>query len=244
MMPMHKPVGLENPQADVEFITQQIRERIDPAPHFRIEIVEKAPGLSLVAVTVDSDMQTPHYYHADGRRVAFIRLGDESVEAPSEVLNELILKGTNQTYDGLSTNIKLDDASFTVLRATYKRRCGTDFTKSDFSSFGLTDAMGNPHQCGRALLADEPLVRHSRIFCTRWNGLHRTRHWMIPNILEAYCSPARESRLPRDTIAFPGSRRPMRGTTDRATPRAITEALVNAFITGLPRPGVSPPRHL
>ena len=46
----HKPVGLENPQADVEFITQLIRDRIDPAPHFRIEIVERAPRLTLAEV--------------------------------------------------------------------------------------------------------------------------------------------------------------------------------------------------
>ena len=227
----HKPVGLENPQADVEFITQQIRERIDPAPHFRIEIVEKAPGLSLVAVTVDSDMQTPHYYHADGRRVAFIRLGDESVEAPSEVLNELILKGTNQTYDGLSTNIKLDDASFTVLRATYKRRCGTDFTKSDFSSFGLTDAMGNLTNAG-ALLADEPLVRHSRIFCTRWNGLHKDEALddseysgsLLILLREGESFAKRHNRL--SWVKTPDAR----DNRPSYAERAITEALVNAFI--------------
>lgn len=227
----HKPVGLENPQADVEFITQQIRERIDPAPHFRIEIVEKAPRLNLVAVSVDPDMQTPHYYHADGRRVAFVRLGDESIEAPSEVLNELILKGTNQTYDGLSTSIKLDDASFTVLRATYKRRCGGDFTQSDFSSFGLTDAIGNLTNAG-ALLADEPLVRHSRIFCTRWNGLHKDEALddaeysgsLLILLREGEAFAKRHNRL--SWVKTPDAR------DDRPSyaERAITEALVNALI--------------
>ena len=37
-------------------------------------------------------------------------------------------------------------------------------------SFGLIDEKGNLTNAG-ALLADESPVRHSRLFCTRWNGL-------------------------------------------------------------------------
>ena len=36
-------------------------------------------------------------------------------------------------------------------------------------SFGLIDEKGNLTNAG-ALLADESPVRHSRLFCTRWNG--------------------------------------------------------------------------
>ena len=36
--------------------------------------------------------------------------------------------------------------------------------------FGLIDEKGNLTNAG-ALLADESPVRHSRLFCTRWNGL-------------------------------------------------------------------------
>lgn len=41
---------------------------------------------------------------------------------------------------------------------------------SDLASFGLLTADGRYLTNAGALLADEPLMRHSRIFCTRWTG--------------------------------------------------------------------------
>lgn len=41
---------------------------------------------------------------------------------------------------------------------------------SDLASFGLLTADGNYLTNAGALLADESLMRHSRIFCTRWTG--------------------------------------------------------------------------
>lgn len=43
---------------------------------------------------------------------------------------------------------------------------------TDYESFGLIDEKGNLTNAG-ALLADESPVRHSRLFCTRWNGLDK-----------------------------------------------------------------------
>ena len=227
----HEPVGLENPQGDVEFITRLVQERIDPLPHFRVDAFEENHGISIVSVTVDPDMQTPHYYHADGRREAFIRVGDTSKEAPSEVLNELVLKGTNQTYDGLCSNIPLADASFTVLHATYKRRTGNTFTESDFSSFGLVDS-GNYLTYGGALLADEPLVRHSRLFCTRWNGLFKDDAiddaefggGLLTLLREGEAFAKRHNRTSWEKTPTSRIDRPSYAE------RAITEALVNALI--------------
>ncbi len=46
-------------------------------------------------------------------------------------------------------------------------------TEEDYRSFALTDAEGYLTNAG-ALLADQNIYRHSRIFCTRWNGLDKT----------------------------------------------------------------------
>ena len=45
--------------------------------------------------------------------------------------------------------------------------------EADFISFGLMDNEGMLTNAG-ALLADESPLRHSRLFCTRWNGLDKT----------------------------------------------------------------------
>lgn len=60
--------------------------------------------------------------------------------------------------------------SFTKLKSVYKQRTGNAFEDTDYESFGLIDEKGNLTNAG-ALLADESPVRHSRLFCTRWNGL-------------------------------------------------------------------------
>lgn len=152
-------------------ITRFVKDRIDPLPDFAVEVGREG-GKSVVAITVKPGMSTPYCYRADGTREAYIRIGDQSVPAPTHVMNELILKGTNRTYDSLSTAFKMADASFTVLRATFKTRTVTDFADNDFASFGLVGADGMLTNAG-ALLAGEPLARHSRLFCTRWTGLNK-----------------------------------------------------------------------
>ena len=78
-----------------------------------------------------------------------------------QVLNRI--KNQNRRYD-------FDNMSFTKLKSVYKQRTGSTFEDTDYESFGLIDEKGNLTNAG-ALLADESPVRHSRLFCTRWNGL-------------------------------------------------------------------------
>ena len=52
-------------------------------------------------------------------------------------------------------------------------KTGNEFTDSDLESFGLVNKDNFLTNAG-ALLADEPIIKHSRIFCTRWNGLDMT----------------------------------------------------------------------
>ena len=86
-----------------------------------------------------------------------------------------ILNGEYETVYGihsLKSRYDFDNMSFTKLKSVYKQRTGNTFEDTDYESFGLIDEKGNLTNAG-ALLADESPVRHSRLFCTRWNGLSK-----------------------------------------------------------------------
>ena len=53
-------------------------------------------------------------------RDSYIRMGNESVIAPSYVLNLLILKGMHRTYDELIPEYDFKDYAFSKLRERYK----------------------------------------------------------------------------------------------------------------------------
>ncbi|MDD3904485.1 MAG: ATP-binding protein, partial [Sphaerochaeta sp.] len=59
-----------------------------------------------------------------------------------------------------------------MLEATYLERTGIHFEPSDYVSFGLADKNGLLTNAGK-LMANQYIVRNSRIFCTRWNGLEK-----------------------------------------------------------------------
>lgn len=103
---------------------------------------------------------------------AYIRVGNESVIAPDYIVNELILKGTNQSFDTLITDAAKKDYSFTLLEAAYLERTGLHFESSDYGSFGLIDKNGFLTNAGK-LMTDQHTVYNSRMFCTRWNGLEK-----------------------------------------------------------------------
>ena len=105
-----------------------------------------------------------------GQLIAFMRIGNESVLATPSQLRELVLRGSGESYDSLKSRYDFDNMSFTKLKSVYKQRTGNTFEDTDYESFGLIDEKGNLTNAG-ALLADESPVRHSRLFCTRWNGL-------------------------------------------------------------------------
>lgn len=115
--------------------------------------------------------ETP-YYCSDGNRTAYVRVGNESIPVDSVALKRLVLLGFNKTYDSMAAPFKQSDYAFTKLRSLYKMRTHNDLEDSDFVSFGLADENGMLTNAG-ALLADESPIHHSRVFCTRWNGLDK-----------------------------------------------------------------------
>ena len=95
-------VGLEDVQTDAETISRLIKDRITPYPNF-ILAPEREDGKDILVLSIAAGHSTPYYYKADGVMEAYIRIGNESVIAPSYVLNQLLLKGMNRTYDALAS---------------------------------------------------------------------------------------------------------------------------------------------
>lgn len=165
-------VGLMDAQADAEAISRLIKERISPYPNF-ILVPERKDGKNILILTVSSGYSTPYYYKADGVMETYIRIGNESVIAPSFALNQLILKGMNRTYDTLNSEYAFKDYAFSKLRERYKVWTGNSMEDKLFDSFDIRNEYGKLTNAG-ALLADDSPIRHSRLFCTRWNGLDKS----------------------------------------------------------------------
>ncbi len=78
----------------------------------------------------------------------------------------------NRTYDTLASEYDFKDYSFSKLRERYKVWTGNSMDDKLFDSFDIRDNHGKLTNAG-ALLADDSPIRHSRLFCTRWNGLNK-----------------------------------------------------------------------
>lgn len=165
-------IGLANVQTDAEVISRLIKERITPYPNF-ILTPERENEKDLLILTISAGCTTPYYYKADGIMEAYIRIGNESVLAPHYALNQLVLKGMNRTYDALSSEYDFKDYAFSKLRERYKVWIGSSMEDKLFDSFNIKDNYGKLTNAG-ALLADDSPMRHSRLFCTRWNGLDKS----------------------------------------------------------------------
>lgn len=166
-----EPLGIIDSKDVSEKISEIIKTRMDPIPQVIMEIHEEA-GKEFVILRVPSGIETPYYYVGDGNRTAYIRVGNQSIPAGNIDLKQLVLRGSNKTYDSLMSQYKYVDFAFTKLRSVYRKRTGQDLEESDFVSFGLSDVNGMLTNAG-ALLADDSPIRHSRLFCTRWYGLDK-----------------------------------------------------------------------
>ena len=155
-------VGLKDPKDVSEKISETIKTKMDPIPQIILEHYSEN-GREFIIVKVPAGQETPYYYIGDGNRIAYVRIGNESVPADATALKRLVLRGSGSTYDSLSSRYPLDRYAFTKLRSVYRQRTGLELEDSDFLM--LTNA--------GALLADESPMRFSRIFCTRWYGLSK-----------------------------------------------------------------------
>lgn len=105
-------VGLNDFQADSEFISQKIKERISPIPELAMDI-KIINGNRIIIVSIAAGTETPYYYVGDGSTEAYIRVGNESVIANSTDLKRLVLRGKNSSYDSIVAPYNYDDFAFT-----------------------------------------------------------------------------------------------------------------------------------
>ena len=160
--------GLDDVQHVCEAISTKIRDYMDPLPEVEM-IPHDMDGLHILQLKVDAGHYTPYYYVGDVQRIAFVRVGDESLPATAEHMVRLVLKGSNKTFDSLHTDYNAEDYSFTILANAFKDRTKQEWDKKYLLSFGLVTGAKNLTNAG-ALFADDCPLWQSRLYCTRWDG--------------------------------------------------------------------------
>lgn len=228
-----KLTGICDMQGSIEKITDCIDKFITPKIVFKIT-PHNENNINFIELEVKPGSSTPYYYKNEGTKTPFIRNGSSTIEAPDYVLSELILKGTGRTYDGIITGYRKTDFSFSILESDFFEKTGTKFTDQDFISFGLATSDGYLTNCG-VLLADSNPYRHSRIFCTRWNGLDKTSNQEVIDDKEFNGSLIRQLKLALDFYKV-NTVTKWHKTPDGTvyepdySDDAVLEALVNALI--------------
>ena len=165
-------IGLTNAEEDAESISEAIKTKLDPIPTIDLKFKE-LNGKKLIFLYVNEGQETPYYYIGDKQRLAYIRIGNETVITDRVQLKQLVMKGSGRTYDSLASSYKFENMAFTKLKSVHYKRLQRSFEDSEFVSWGILDEAGKLTNAG-ALLADDSPMRQSRIFCTRWNGLTMT----------------------------------------------------------------------
>ena len=165
-------IGIEEISKSIEIITEKIKTRIKPLPEVEIYPFSEE-NKNLIAVKVTKGKSGPYYYSYEKTKEAYIRLGDETILAPSHILNELVLKGMNRTYDSITSIYKKRDFSFSYFEATYFERTHTKFKELDYISMKLMEKDGVLTNTG-LLLSDQNIIYQSRVFCTHWDGKTKT----------------------------------------------------------------------
>lgn len=160
--------GLDDVQHVCETISSKIRDYMDPLPDTEM-IPQRTGNLDILQLKVNAGNYTPYYYIGDGQRIAFVRVGDESLPATAEQMVRLVLKGSNKTFDSLRTDYKVEDHSFTILANTFKVRTNQEWNKKYLLSFGLVTNTGRLTNAGTLFADDSPLWQSS-LYCTRWYG--------------------------------------------------------------------------
>ena len=222
--------GLDDVQYVCEAISSKIRDYMDPLPEMEV-IPHDIDGSHILQLKVIAGHYTPYYYVGDGQRIAFVRVGDESIPATAEQMVRLVLKGSNKTFDSLHTDYNAEDYSFTILANAFKDRTKQEWDKKYLLSFGLVTGAKNLTNAG-ALFADDCPLWQSRLYCTRWDGKEKSDAINDAEFTGNVLMLLREamnfvkSNTKKGWEKLPDGRR----NKPEYAERAILEAMVNHFI--------------
>ena len=227
-------IGVKDVHNSIEQISELIKTKIEPFINFNITNITQNDK-NIIKLEIIQGTKTPYYYVGDGNKTVFVRIGNESVNAPTYIINELIVKGEKLSFDAMTSRYNFDELSFTLFKATYLQKTGKQLENSDFISFGLMDEKGKLTYAG-ILFSDQCPLLQSRIFCTKWNGLDKTSIFedavddkeysgnlimLLENGFNFIKMHNRKAwkKLPRTRVEY-----------SDYNERAITEVLVNALI--------------
>lgn len=223
--------GLDDIQHVCEAVSTKIRDYMDPLPDVEMIPHKTDEGLNVLQLNVKPGHYTPYYYIGDGQRIAFVRVGDESVPTTAEHMVRLVLKGSNKTYDSLVTDYKQEDNTFIILANEFSKRTEQDWDKKFLLSFGLVTSNGYLTNAG-ALFADDCPLWQSRLYCTRWDGKDKSDAINDAEFTGNVIMLLREamnfvkSNTRRGWEKLPNGRK----NKPEYAERAVLEAMVNHFI--------------
>ncbi|WP_080570832.1 RNA-binding domain-containing protein [Mycoplasma mycoides] len=228
-------VGLKNVKKDSEKISELIKTKIEPLIYdFDLQILTDNDK-NFIMLKIFEQYKTPYYVVKKNSKSAYIRVGNQTVSPESWQLNQLILKGSNTTFDGLETFVSLKNVSFSVLKGFYYQITKKELKDKDLISFNLVNPNTLLTNAG-ALLADQELIYQSRLFITRWNGLDKAHSKMEAldddefkgNIISILKET--ESFIKKNTKKLWKKEKLQRKEYPYYPKEAIREALVNALI--------------
>ncbi len=224
-----KPVGLKNPNKLMEDIPNSIRNTMGIVADVSLH---KKGGKDVIRIKVKPS-QYPVNYHGG----YFYRTGSVKMQLVGSALTQFIIEKQGVEWDLATTSAsyRLSEFSFAALKRRYEEVAGEKFIKQYFTSFGLVAGKNLLTNTG-ALLADECPLKHSRIFCTRWNGNDMTNGVMdASDDLEYSGGLLQLLKLGMEFIRLRSRKAWHKRSDDRIEfseypERAVEEALVNALI--------------
>ena len=166
----------------------------------------------------------------------YYRTGSVKKEISGFELTEFIIKSTGTSYDAMISDIERNKLTYDAFSKRYAKATHNELDlDSDLVSFRLMLEDGQMTNAG-VLFADQWNIHHSRVFCTRWNGLEKADS--AQDALDDAEYTGSLLNLFDDSMSFikKNTKKGWRKEKDQRIElpdypeRALEEGLVNAFI--------------
>ena len=224
-----KPVGVKKANKLMEDIPNSIRNTMGIVADVAML---KKQGKDVIRIKVAASAFPVSY---QGR--FHYRTGSVKMLLTGPALTQFLMERSGQEWDCVSCfgGYRAGDFTFIALKNLYEKVNGAKMSKVDFLSFGLVTETGVMTNTG-ALLADESPIRHSRVFCTRWNGLDMTAGVMDAADDQEYSGGLLQLlKYAEDFVRLHSRRAWHKRPTDRVNfreypERSVQEMLINGLV--------------
>lgn len=160
-------IGLE-PQI-VKKLLEDIPNKITAAFGITCDVNQRSKNKKKYIQIVVKKSKLPLNLH--GRY--YYRTGSVKKEISGFELTEFIIKSTGTSYDAMISDINRNKLTYDAFSKRYVKSTHNELDlDSDLVSFKLMLEDGQMTNAG-VLFADQWNIHHSRVFCTRWNGLEK-----------------------------------------------------------------------